>query len=76
MTDIKRAWSGFFFQILFFFFGFYYFAMLSECISNDQMKLDSSRVIKHKHGSHFLSRKQGSGLVFVYMDSIYQYIFL
>lgn len=37
MTDIKRAWSGFFFQILFFF-GFYYFTMLSECISNDQMK--------------------------------------
>lgn len=37
MTDIERAWSGFFFQILFFF-GFYYFTMLSECISNDQMK--------------------------------------
>lgn len=38
MTDIKRAWSGFFFFKFYFFFGFYYFTMLSECISNDQMK--------------------------------------
>lgn len=37
MTDIKGHGQDFLFKF-YFFFGFYYFTMLSECISNDQMK--------------------------------------